>query len=126
MKKSKHKPPSRIRYEKNNPVVSFRIKKVWYDEFKAFLINQGLSIGDFFRIAFEKQKDSYERFKEKWYAEGYNKAVSDWQIWFFCKICGKRIDIEPNSDPHKDLIEYMKNKGWAHTECLGKKDSYTY
>ena len=61
MKKLRNKPPSRIRYEKNNPVVSFRAKKEWHSEFKAFLKDQEQSIGDFFRIAFDKQKDTYKR-----------------------------------------------------------------
>lgn len=136
MKKSKRKSPSRIRYEKNNPVVSFRIKEEWKDEFKVFLKDQGLSIGDFFRIAFEKQKANYKRAETRGYnrgytvgdTDGYKRAVSDWRIWFFCKICDKAIYITPNSDMHKDIIEYMRTRdpSWVHTECNKKNSQGTY
>lgn len=132
MKKSKKKPPSRIRYEKNNPVVSFRTKKAWYDEFKAFLKDQGLSIGYFFRIAFEKQKANYERVKEKWYAEGYkqgdldgykngynegyNQALNEYMISVPCYRCLKPLYIRRNSKHHKEVIEEMRGR-LTHDQC---------
>ena len=99
MKKSRHKPPSRIRYEKNNPVVSFRTKKEWYNEFKAFLEEQGWNIGDFFRVAFKKQKTNYieahrlgyNKGHKEGYKEGYEKGKKDWRIWLFCKTCEDMI-----------------------------------
>ena len=134
MKKKRHKPPSRIRYEKNNPVISFRIKKELYNEFKAFLKDQELSIGDFFRIALKKQKATYKRADTGGYNRGYNDgknngaktAISIWRIWYYCKICGEMIYITPNSDPHKALINYMKEKGWGHAKCHNKKSLDKY
>ena len=115
-RKSKHKPPSRIRYEHNNPVVSFRVKKEWYEEFKKFLDEQQLSIGDFFRIAFSKQKRNYAISRN----HGYKKAKNEWAIWFFCDICGKKSYILPYSKVHQYIIDYLKGK-WGHDECIEQK-----
>ena len=70
----KEKMPSRIRYEKRNPVVSFRVKETWYIEFKKFLNHCSLSIGDFFRIAFKKQKANYKKARKKEYKDGYSEG----------------------------------------------------
>ncbi len=146
----RHKPPSRIKYEHNNPVVSFRVKKAWYEEFKKLLMENDMSIGDFFRIGFKKQKANYNLSRRngfnagkkigyneghskgypkgypKGYSEGYDKGKTDWGIWYFCSICGEKIYVRPNSNSHKDIIEHMKEVGWGHKACREKKSSGTY
>ena len=49
-----------------------------------------------------------EEIKETASGEGYNQAEKDYQIWYYCAVCGKRIDINPNSDSHKAMIGYIK------------------
>ena len=51
--------------------------------------------------------------------KGYNQAVEDWQIWYYCAACGERIDMDPNDDDHKAMIGYMKEHGWGHPSCHG-------
>ncbi len=132
MIKKRHKPPSRIRYEKNNPTLSLRINKAWIDELKKFLADNNMSIGDFFRIAFKKQKANYQNASYKGYkigilegiqtgrAEGYESAKKEWAIRSSCSICNKEIYIPPNSDVHKAIIGYMKDHHWVHVECNEK------
>lgn len=91
-----------------------------------------MSIGDFFRIAFKKQKANHEnaRYKgykigilegtKRGYDEGYEKAKKEKFIWCYCSICNKEIYLLPNSNDHKAMMEYMKEKGWGHTECHEK------
>lgn len=109
----KHKPPSRMRYKQNHPTVSFRITRELYDELKAFLINSNQSFGDFVRVALEKQEADYDQS----FTDGYSTGENDWKIWYFCSICRKKIYIQPNSDSHKSLIEYMGAHGWGHADC---------
>ena len=128
MGKKRHKPPSRIRYEKTHPVVSFRVKDEWYDAFKAFLQEQNLSIGDFFRISYEKQKANYQKahnqgFNKGYrigYNAGYEKGKEEWGIQFPCSICGELVYIPPNSDCHQAVIEFLKSRHWAHGKCIEK------
>ena len=55
----------------------------------------------------------------KTYERGYNEGAEDAQIWYYCNICGEKIHIEPNSENHKALIEYMEEHGWGHASCHG-------
>jgi len=59
----------------------------------------------------------FEEVKEIASGEGYNQATEDCQIWYYCAVCGKRIDIDPNSNSHKAIIGYMKEHGWGHASC---------
>jgi hypothetical protein len=132
MRKKKHKPKSRIEYEENNPVISVRMPKEWVDELDAFLNALGLSRGDFFRIAFEKQKADYEMVfneglnigerygSEKGYNKGFNKGKEDYGILFPCSKCGGLEYVLPNSDIHKTIIDYLKLMGSGHDKCNQK------
>lgn len=42
---------------------------------------------------------------------------SMYRIWYYCAVCTDEITIYPNSDAHKALIKYMKEKGWGHSIC---------
>ena len=125
MAKKRHKPPSRIRYEKTHPVISVRMPKKWIDDLDAYLDEQGLSRGDFYRISLGKQKANYRRAYIQGYNKGYNiglnaeyeKGMQDWGIQFPCRICGELVYIPPNSDCHKAIIEFLRECGWAHAEC---------
>jgi flagellar biosynthesis/type III secretory pathway protein FliH len=134
--KPKHKPPSRIRYEKKNPVFSIRMPQEWHDQFKTLAEELGLSRREFMAAAIEKQKTNYERAHNQGYNKGHNighnagyeKGKQDWRIWFFCRIYGKAIYITPNSDMHKDIIEYMRTRyeSWVHPECIEKNSQNRY
>ena len=54
--KTKHKPPSRIRYEKKNPVFSIRMPQEWHDEFNTLAESLGLSRRAFLAVALDKIK----------------------------------------------------------------------
>ena len=128
MGKRKHKSPSRIRYEKTHPVVSFRVKDEWKNEFKTFLQEQNLSIGDFFRISYGKQKANYQEAHDQGFdegfkigynegkTEGYKLGMNDWAIWCYCWKCLKPIFIKPNSDAHKKMIDAMSGH-LGHMQC---------
>ena len=66
--------------------------------------------------------------KDTWYSKGYKEgdfigstlSKAKHQVWYYCAICGERIDISPDSESHKDIIEYMRERGWKHVSCQKK------
>ena len=54
---------------------------------------------------------------DKGFDDGYEEGKKDWQIWFYCAMCGKKLVMSPNDDDHKAMIRYMKEHGWGHNEC---------
>ena len=49
------------------------------------------------------------------YVEGMNENA----IWFYCNKCNYTVYIKPNSERHKEIINYIsKNKRhWTHENC---------
>jgi len=116
--KATHKPPpARIRYEQSHPTVSCRLDKDTHD-----LLNQrlqdlgGVSFADFVKDSLgllQLKMPDVEEIKEIAWGEGYDQA----QIWYYCAVCGKRIDMSPNGNDHKAMIGFMKEHGWGHASC---------
>ncbi len=121
MVKATRKPPARIRYEQSHPTVSCRLSKDAYTLLKQRLEDLGgVSFADFVKDALgllQLKMPDIEKIKETAWSEAYDQAEKDYQIWYYCRVCGKRIDMEPNSDSHKAMIGYMKEHGLAHASC---------
>ena len=123
MVKATRKPPARVRYEQSHPTISFRLDRDTYALLKQRLEDLGgVSFADFVKdsLGFLQLKmPDIEKIKETAWSEGYDQAEKDNQIWYYCAVCGKRIDLVPNSDSHKAMIGYMKEHGWGHANCHG-------
>jgi len=121
MVKVAHKPPSRVRYEQSHPTMSCRLDKVTHDLLKQRLEDLGgLSFADFVKDSLgllQLKMPDVGEIKDKAWSEGYDEAEKEHQIWYHCAVCQKRIDVVPNSDSHKAIIGYMKERGWAHASC---------
>jgi len=50
--------------------------------------------------------------------EGMEIGEDNTRIWYFCSVCGGKINMGPNRDDHKALIRYMKEHGWHHGDCV--------
>jgi predicted DNA-binding protein len=111
--------PSQIRYEENNPSITFRMKKHEKEKIKKMAKKSGKSISTLVRMALlELEEDFSDAIKDigtRKYVEGMNKNA----IWFYCNKCGKCIYIEPKSERHDKIIDYIsKNKpNWVHENC---------
>ena len=132
MKKEKHKPPSRERYEKNNPVWSVRMPKEWINDLEALLEANGQSRRDFLGVALKKQRlnaeeirlnsykkgysEGYERGNEDGDKKGYAKGMNEWAIWVYCYNCMKPLYIKPNTNDHEITKEQMKGY-LEHSQC---------
>jgi len=121
MAKGTRKPPARIRYEQSHPTVSCRLSKDTYGLLKQRHEDLGgVSFADFVKDALGIQQakmPDIEEIKEQAGHEGYHQATEDCQIWYYCAVCGKRINVEPDSDSHKAIIGYMKEHGRGHANC---------
>lgn len=130
MNGKKHKPPSRIRYEDNNPVFSVRMPKEWHDRLNKLLEDACQSRKDFLGIALGKHQPNYEQLKNHWYEEGYKegsqsgkneglaKGKEAWGLWYHCYICKELMYIKPGDENHDSILEYSKRNRWCHyPEC---------
>jgi len=132
MKKKRHEPPSRERYNKRNPVWSVRMPKGWIDELEAELEFNGQSRRDFLGVALKKQMFNDEKIRVTWRKKGYSQGYerghedgdkkgyargkSDWAIWVYCYNCMKPVFIKADSDDHEETIEHMKGY-LRHSQC---------
>ena len=125
MRKTQHKPPSRVRYEKSHPAISCRLNKETYDLLKQQLEELGgISVADFVKDALGRlqlkmpKPEDTERVREKATREGYSQAMREWQIWYYCNVCKKKVTVKPNSVDHKRIIGLAKENYWSHDSCL--------
>ena len=54
--------------------------------------------------------------------EGRMEGKTDWGIWSYCPICGRKVFIIPNSAIHEDVIEFLRYQGFGHAECIEQDD----
>ena len=124
MAKAIHKPPARIRYEQSHPTVSCRLSRDEYALLKQRLEDLGgISFAGFVKDSLgllQLKMPATEEIRKRARGEGYNQAKEEYQIWYYCAVCGKRIDMEPNTESHKAMIRFMKKHGWGHKSCHEK------
>lgn len=119
-----HKPPARARYEESHPVVSCRLSRDEHELLKQRLDDLGgVSFADFLRDTLgviKLQVRETQDIKARALKTGYDQSRQDHQIWYFCAVCGERINMSPNNKDHKSMIVYMKEHRWGHANCLGQ------
>jgi hypothetical protein len=60
-KKTKHKTPSRARYDESHPVISGRLDRDTYDHLKVYLEESGCSLADFVKDALGREESMVEK-----------------------------------------------------------------
>ena len=113
MVKGKNRPPSRIRSEQTHPVIAIRVDKETAERLKDLARESGKSLATLIKENLDLQEEEHN---EAW-SKGYDEGRKEHQIWYYCAVCGKRINVTPNSDSHKALIKCMKEGGWGHQAC---------
>lgn len=106
VRKKKHKPPSRLRYEQSHPVVSFRIRQDLHDRFKTLLKKRNQTASEFFGECVDKQENIFS----------LGRLVT-----IPCAICGEPMDL--NIDVNPTIKETLKKafSKWCHASCDKKK-----
>ena len=120
MVKGSHKPPSRIKYEQNNPTISFRVSREVHDKLKDHLAKRHVSFADFVKESLGVQQiqiPDVGKIKQAAWNQGYRKAKATYEIYLSCGECQQPISIKPNSDIHRAIIDHLEGL-WSHTTCL--------
>lgn len=125
--------PSQIRYEENNPSMTFRVKKEEKELIENMAKRAGKSISELVRVALLELEENFaETLEDTWNdgqkygldagkTIGYQKAKNEYEITYPCTICGSSCTLPPNSDCHKAVVQFLKENRWAHGECVNKK-----
>ena len=125
---AKHRSPSRIRYERSHPVVSFRANKEMIDRFTILKEKEGESHADIYKIGLEKtewriekeeqiRKKAYEDGQADGYQQGALDAMDRYLIEYPCSLCGELIMLESKKEK-EEVIRHMREQGWRHRECM--------
>ena len=121
--KKKRKSPSREKYEKENPVVSFRVPEKDYARFEVIRQKLGLSHGGVYRnglgvieVKIRSEEEIREEAYEQGKIEGFEIAESIYKVTYLCSVCGKEIEVETDV-AKKAIRRYMREHGWGHTDC---------
>ncbi len=123
MVKGKHKPPSRIRYEKSHPTVSCRLSADVYKRLEKIKSKEKKSFADILKVGMgilevETQQESAIREKAflQGYEEGYAEAKIEFRVDYRCNICGKVLTVS-SEEERAAVAGYMREHGWGHAEC---------
>jgi len=122
-KNNKKKSPSRDRYEKNNPVTSFRLSKEDGDYSLAMRKKEGMSHADVYKVGLglikvkirsedEIRKEAHDKAE----VEGFEFSESIFKVTYPCSVCRKPIELD-TPEEKKAAARYMTEHGWAHGEC---------
>jgi flagellar biosynthesis/type III secretory pathway protein FliH len=128
---TKKKFPSTIKYEKNNPAITFRIPLEDKQKITQLLKITGKSLSQIIRetifYADKEYTEIINKARKEGFTEGFEKAKKIYEIWYTCFICEEKLTIFPNSEVHNAMIEYMREKSWGHNkyhEDAKKKRKY--
>ena len=120
--------PSQIRYEKNNPTITFRMSKEEKERIEQMAVVAHTSVSDLVRMAlFKLEKeltdmyqdaydDGFESGKQEGFNEGKTEGANEWAIWVECWVCHEPVWIEPDSNHHQTIQRRTENY-IAHPEC---------
>jgi hypothetical protein len=117
------KSPSRIKYEQNNPVVSFRISKELYDSLQKAKEKQGMSYTDILRVGLglitptirSEEKIKLQAYDKGW-EQGNEMALEAFAITYPCKKCKKEMIVDTEEEK-KAIREFLFAQGWHHGDC---------
>lgn len=119
--KKKHTPPSRQRYESDNPVVSLRVPKVLYDALVKFKKSRGLSFTDVLKLGLELAEPDLE---EAWtqgslwgHDVGYEAAQMQYEVNYPCSRCRLRHLSITSDDEKEAASSMMLRAGWHDPDC---------
>ena len=106
--------PSQRRYMDENPAITFRMKGKEKERIVQMAKLAGKSVSELVRVALLGLEEDFSEVYEKVLSEGYENGFMDakvaYRIWFYCNVCGGVIDLLPNSDVHKAIIDYLKKE----------------
>lgn len=126
MAKKKKIPPSRIKYEEANPVVSARVDRELYEKLNETREKTGKSYADILKEGLGVQepttKKAYDRGYKAGFKEGKKEGIREGEQFSIgrCKICGEPLLFDLSMDNHRQYLEkVIKDGGTRHIDCEG-------
>lgn len=120
---TRRKPPSRVRYEAQNPTVSCRVPKDVYERMEELRNSEDMSFADILKVGLGKLEPKAQqsaKARKIGYEEGYDEARRRYCVTYACDVCGKPIAVQ--SDEEKQIIaNCMRREGWGHGACHEKR-----
>jgi flagellar biosynthesis/type III secretory pathway protein FliH len=125
---------SQIRYETNNPTITFRVKLKEKDKIENMAHHSGKSISELVRNALLGLEKDFTHTINIYYAagkeegkkignqegdeKGYERGKNEWAIWVPCWKCNYRykLYIKPNSTDHQQVIDELRGR-LSHVIC---------
>ena len=126
-KKKRRDPPSRKKYERDNPVVSFRVSRKEYDVLQTTKKKEGISNADIMRaglgrleVKIRSEAEIWEKAFRQGHRKGYELAESIYKVTFPCSVCGEAVPVEDN-DTKEAIKKYLVRDGWGHADCIDRR-----
>ena len=113
--KKRRKPPSREKYERENPTVSARLPRAKRDKLLAVLRSQDLSLANLL-ISFADEYEVKVRPIGEARQQGYEEAKNHYMVTYPCSVCGKLV-LLTSPKAKEAASRYMTEHGWRHAEC---------
>jgi len=118
-RKQKNTPPSRKRYDEENPTVSSRLPNEKRDKLRAVLRSLGLSLTNLL-VSFADEYEIKVKPIDEAKKEGYEEAKNRYMVPFPCSECGEMIPIT-GKKAKEAVMEFMIEQGWGHAKCHKQK-----
>jgi predicted RNA-binding Zn-ribbon protein involved in translation (DUF1610 family) len=120
----KRKSPSRDKYEKEHPVVSFRVSKKLYDRIQVIKktekrsLTQILEAGaGLFEVKIRSEQGIRQQAFQEGHIKGYELAESIYKVTFPCSVCGETM-VVASKEAKKAVREFLISNRWGHGDCV--------
>ncbi len=108
--------------------ISLEKIKLNYEQVRAQAYNEGFQVGHkqgHQEGYAEGENIGYSKGREDGFAEGkhvgINQGKNDYQIWYYCSICGGPLYVKSGSMEHRAIMEYLYSYGWSHPQCAERR-----
>ena len=112
--------PSQIRYEENNPTITFRVTKAEKELIERIAKLSKRSVSTLVRIKLLDLGKEITSINNQLKNDADKQAKEKYALLYPCSICGLMLTIRPNSKCHNDIKQYLKENGWRHADCVNK------
>ena len=83
-------------------------------------IKRGLMLSESNRFKKTWKEQGYEEGYGEGDAAGYSRGAKEHKIVYPCSVCGREIIMLPDGPDHRAMKDMMKERGWAHGDCVKK------
>ena len=118
-KNNKGKPPSRKKYEEENPTVSARVPKETRHNLLLNLKKIGMSLAEALKVLAGELELKVKPIDEA-RKEGYEEAKNLYMVPYPCSVCGEPMAIT-SKKAKEAVMEFMIEHGWGHAKCHERK-----